>query len=62
MRASVARFLATTQGLALRVAAGLSLVVAGSLLGGAWWVVAAIGVLLVATGRRENPHSCRCRG
>jgi len=45
----VARPLTTTQGGAVRVAAGLSRVVAGSLLGSAWWVVAAIGVLPVAT-------------
>jgi len=45
------RFMSTTTGRALRVVAGLALIVAGLVAGGtAGWVVAAVGLVPLAAG------------
>jgi hypothetical protein len=47
---ALVQFMATTAGRAARVGAGLMLVVAGALLGGAWWIVAVVGLVPIAAG------------
>ncbi len=46
----VVRFMETGAGRLLRIAAGLVLVGVGAWLGGAFWVLAAVGVLPIVTG------------
>ena len=43
-------FMASPAGRAVRVVAGLVLVVLGALLGGAWWLLAAIGLVPLLAG------------
>lgn len=43
-------FMASPAGRWLRVAAGLVLVVVGALLGGAWWLLAAVGLVPLLAG------------
>lgn len=47
---ALVRLMATTAGRAARVGAGLMLVVVGALLGGAWWIVAAVGLVPIVAG------------
>ena len=44
------KFMASTAGRALRVIAGIALIVVGALLGGGWWALAVIGLAPLATG------------
>jgi len=44
------KFMASTAGRAVRVIAGIALIVAGALLGGGWWALAVVGVMPLATG------------
>ena len=44
------QFMASTVGRAARVVTGLALVVVGGLLGGAWWVLAVVGLVPMAAG------------
>jgi Inner membrane protein YgaP-like, transmembrane domain len=43
-------FMSTPVGRAIRVAVGLVMIVAGATVGGAWWALAAGGLLPLATG------------
>ena len=47
---SVARFMASPYGSAIRTAAGLALITTGLALGGGWLALAAFGMLPLATG------------
>lgn len=44
------RFMGSQAGRAVRIAAGLLLIVVGVLLGGGWWTLAVIGLLPLAAG------------
>ncbi len=44
------RFMEGIGGRSLRIAAGLVLVVVGAVLGGPWWVLAAVGLVPIAAG------------
>lgn len=44
------KFMASTAGRAVRVAAGVALIVVGGLLGGGWWALAVIGLVPLAAG------------
>jgi hypothetical protein len=56
------RLMATSAGGAARISAGLVLLVVGSLFGGAWWIMAVLGVLAIVTSTRRDGPGCRCRG
>jgi len=43
-------FMSTPVGRAIRIAAGLLMIVAGAVAGGPWWTLAAGGILPLATG------------
>ena len=43
-------FTASTAGRALRVVAGLALIVFGGLLGGGWWALAVVGLVPLGAG------------
>ncbi len=45
-----ARFMAGPLGRLIRIAAGVALIAIGVSLGGAWWILAAVGVLPIAAG------------
>jgi hypothetical protein len=45
-----AKFMASTAGRAVRVVAGLALIVVGALLGGGWWALAVVGLVPLAAG------------
>ena len=44
------KFMASTAGRAVRVIAGVALIVVGGLLGGGWWALAVIGLVPLAAG------------
>jgi len=44
------KFMASTTGRAVRVLAGVALIVAGGILGGGWWALAVVGLVPLATG------------
>ncbi len=44
------RFMESVSGRSLRVAVGLVLFVVGAVLGGPWWVLAAVGLVPIAAG------------
>ena len=44
------KFMASMAGRALRVIAGIALIVVGALLGGGWWALAVAGLVPLATG------------
>lgn len=44
------KFMASTTGRAVRVIAGLALIVVGGLLGGGWWALAIVGLVPFAAG------------
>jgi len=44
------KFMASTAGGAVRVIAGIALIVVGDLLGGGWWALAVVGLVPLATG------------
>jgi hypothetical protein len=46
----VLQFLASTQGRWVRGIAGIALVVVGGVLGGYWWILAAVGAVVFAAG------------
>jgi hypothetical protein len=56
------RLMATSAGGAVRIGAGLVLLVVGSLFGGAWWIMAVLGALAIVTSTRGDRPGCRCRG
>jgi Protein of unknown function (DUF2892) len=43
-------FMASTAGRAVRVIAGVALIVVGGLLGGGWWALAVVGLVPLAAG------------
>jgi hypothetical protein len=45
-----ARFMSSTAGRAIRVIAGIALIVIGGLLGGGWWALAVVGLVPLAAG------------
>jgi len=45
-----AKFMASTTGRAVRVIAGVALIVGGGLLGGGWWTLAVVGLVPLAAG------------
>jgi len=57
-----AELMATGTGRAVRIGAGLVLLSGGALLGGAWWIMAALGALAIVTCTRGDATGCRCRG
>jgi hypothetical protein len=59
------RLMTTSAGGAVRISAGLVLLVVGSLFGEAWWIMAVLGVLgvlVIVTSTRGDRPGCRCRG
>ena len=44
------KFMASTTGRAVRVIAGVALIVLGALLGGGWWALAVVGLVPLAAG------------
>jgi hypothetical protein len=44
------KFMASTAGRAVRVVAGVVLIMVGGLLGGGWWALAVVGLVPLATG------------
>jgi len=44
------KFMASTAGRAVRVIAGVALIVVGGLLGGGWWALAIVGLVPLAAG------------
>ena len=44
------KFMASTAGRAVRVVAGVALIVVGGLLGGGWWALAVVGLVPLAAG------------
>ena len=44
------KFMAATAGRAVRVIAGVELIVVGRFLGGAWWALAVVGLVPLAAG------------
>ena len=59
---ALTRLMATSAGGAVRISAGLVLLVVGSLFGGAWWIMAVLGALAIVTSTRGDHPGCRCRG
>lgn len=55
-------FMATGTGRTVRIGAGLALLAGGALLGGAWWIMSALGALAVVMSTRGDVPGCRCRG
>ncbi len=47
---SVLRFLGSTNGRVLRAVAGVILAIVGILLGGLWWILAVVGLVVLAAG------------
>jgi hypothetical protein len=45
-----AKFMASTAGRAVRIVAGVALIVVGGLLGGGWWALAVVGLVPLAAG------------
>jgi hypothetical protein len=43
-------FMASAAGRAVRIVAGLALIVVGALLGGGWWALSAVGLVPLAAG------------
>ena len=43
-------FMSTPAGRAIRIAGGAAMILAGALAGGSWWILAAAGMLPLATG------------
>lgn len=56
-----AELMATWTGRAVRSGAGLVLL-SGGALGGAWWIMAALGAPAIVTCTRGDAPGCRCRG
>jgi len=56
------RLMATSAGGTVRIGAGLVLLVLGSLFGGAWWIMAVLGAVVIVTSIRRDGPGCRCRG
>ncbi|MGA2931125.1 MAG: YgaP-like transmembrane domain [Acidimicrobiales bacterium] len=48
------KFMASTAGRAVRVIAGVALVVAGGILGGGWWALAVVGLVPLAAGALDS--------
>ena len=44
------KFMASTAGRAVRVLAGVALIVVGGVLGGGWWALAVVGLVPLAAG------------
>jgi len=44
------KFMASTAGRAVRVIAGVALIVVGGILGGGWWALAVVGLVPLAAG------------
>ena len=44
------KFMALSAGRAVRIIAGVALIVVGGLLGGGWWTIAAVGLVPLAAG------------
>ncbi len=44
------RFIGSTPGRAVRVVAGAGLLILGAALGGLWWILAAVGLVVAAAG------------
>ena len=44
------KFMASTAGRAVRIIAGVALIVLGALLGGGWWALAVVGLVPLAAG------------
>lgn len=44
------KFMASRTGRAIRMIAGLALIVVGGILGGGWWVLAVVGLIPLAAG------------
>ena len=44
------KFIASRTGRAIRMIAGLALIVVGGILGGGWWVLAVVGLFPLAAG------------
>ncbi len=48
------KFMASTVGRALRVIAGVALIVIGGLLGGGWWALGVVGLVPLAAGALDT--------
>ena len=44
------KFMASTAGRAVRIIAGVALIVVGGILGGSWWALAVVGLVPLAAG------------
>ena len=44
------KFMASSAGRAIRIIAGLALIVIGGVIGGGWWALAVIGLIPLAAG------------
>jgi len=44
------KFMASTAGRAVRIIAGVALIVIGGILGGGWWALAVVGLVPLAAG------------
>jgi len=44
------KFMASTAGRAVRIIAGVALIVVGGILGGSWWALAVVGLVSLAGG------------
>jgi hypothetical protein len=44
------KFMASSAGRAVRIIAGVALIVVGGLLGGGWWTLAVVGLVPLAAG------------
>jgi len=47
------KLMASTAGRAIRVLAGVALIVAGGILGGGWWAIAVVGLIPFAAGELD---------
>jgi len=47
---AILKFLGSTQGRWVRGIVGVALLILGALLGGFWWILAAVGVVVAAAG------------
>jgi hypothetical protein len=47
---SFAQFMSTATGRAARIIAGIALIAIGASLGGAWWILAVVGLVPIAAG------------
>ena len=51
------KFMASSAGRAIRIIAGLALIVVGGVLGGGWWALAVIGLIPLAAGHSTSACS-----